>query len=316
MSLRWGILSTARIADTLLGSGLAAVAVGSRSAERAQAWAAERGIARAHGSYEALLADPEVDAVYVPLPNSLHVEWSIAALRAGKHVLCEKPMGRDPEAVARAFDVARAEGRLLAEGFMWRHHPQVAAALDAVRGGAIGDLRLVRGAFSFGLARPGDVRFQATLEGGALMDVGSYCVSAARVFTGGEPQQALGAAVTGGDGVDLAFAGTLRFEGDVLATLDVGMDRARRGAVEVVGSEGTLVLRDPWHGRAPVIEVDGEPLPGVEGADAYALMLADFEAAARGERAPLLGRDDAVGQARALAALHRAAAEGRAVDVG
>jgi hypothetical protein len=128
LSLRWGILSTANITEKLLGSGhdQQFVAVGSRDLGRAQAFATEHGITRAHGSYEELLADPEVDAIYNPLPNSLHVEWSIKALEAGKHVLCEKPMSRHPEEVERAFDVAEREGRVLEEAFMWRHHPQVA----------------------------------------------------------------------------------------------------------------------------------------------------------------------------------------------
>jgi xylose dehydrogenase (NAD/NADP) len=312
--LRWGILSTARIADKLLGAA-DFTAVASRSEERARAWAAERGIPRAYGSYEALLADPEVDAVYVPLPNALHVEWSIAALRAGKHVLCEKPLGRDPSAVERAFSVAEQEGRLLTEGFMWRHHPQVIRALDAIRLDAIGELRLVRAAFSFPLDRPGDVRFQEALDGGSLMDVGCYCVSAARTFAGAEPEVAFGEAVGRRDGVDVGFAGILRFRGDLLATFEVGMDRARRSELELVGERGTIRLSDPWHAHAPVVEVNGEHFP-VEAVDPYALEFEDFEAAARGEREPLLGRDDALGQARALAALHRSAVEGRQLAVG
>ncbi len=134
MSLRWGLLSTANINRALLGSGHGGiVAVASRSAERAEAYAREHGIERAHGSYEALLADPEVDAIYNPLPNSMHVEWSIRALEAGKHVLCEKPLSRHPEDVARAFDVAEREGRVLAEAFMYRHNPQIARARRAHR---------------------------------------------------------------------------------------------------------------------------------------------------------------------------------------
>jgi predicted dehydrogenase len=256
----------------------------------------------------------------VPLPNGLHVEWAIRALRAGKHVLCEKPLSRHPEEVERAFAVAREEGRVLAEGFMWRHHPQVARALELIAGGAIGELRLVRAAFSFPFVAADDVRMRAGLDGGALMDVGSYCVSAARTFAGAEPVRATGERVLGGDGVDVAFAGTLRFPGDVLATIDCAMERAMRREVEVVGDAGTLRLTDPWMAVTPVIERrdrDGELVAAIEApqANPYTLELDDLEAAARGEREPLLGRDDALGQARALAALHAAAERGAPVDL-
>jgi len=155
-------LSTANINAALLGSGHGGiVAVASRSADRAEAFAREHGLARWHDSYEALLADPEVDAVYVPLPNSMHVEWSIKALEAGKHVLCEKPMSRHPTDVERAFDVAEREGLVLAEAFMWRHHPQIARTRELIADGAIGRLRLVRAAFSFVATDPTDVPFRA-----------------------------------------------------------------------------------------------------------------------------------------------------------
>src|SRR6185312_16290555 len=165
MALRWGILSTANITDKLLDSGSDQefVAVGSRDGARAQAYAREKGIARAHASYEALLADPDVDAIYNPLPNALHVEWSIRALEAGKHVLCEKPLSRRPEDVARAFEVAEREGRFLMEAFMYRHNPQTARLVELVSSGAIGELRLVRAAFSFGLYDATNIRLRPEL---------------------------------------------------------------------------------------------------------------------------------------------------------
>jgi xylose dehydrogenase (NAD/NADP) len=316
MALRWGILSTANIADKLLGSGSDQrfVAVGSRSCERAQAWAAERGIPRAHGSYQELLADPDVEAVYVPLPNALHVEWSIRALEAGKHVLCEKPMSRRPEEVERAFAVAQERGRVLAEAFMWRHHPQVARARELIVGGAVGRLRLVRAAFSFVERDPDDVRLQGDLDGGALMDVGCYCVSGCRALTGADPESAFAEQVVGGRGVDVVLAGTLRFPGDVLGVLDCGLATAPRDELEAVGDEGSLFLDDPWHGREAVIEVRGAggAVERVEAgpANSYALELADFEAAVRGREQALLGRADALAQARTIAALYRSAEEG------
>ena len=313
MALRWGILSTANITDKLLDSGTDQefVAVGSRDGTRAEAYAREKGIARAHGSYEALLADPDIEAIYNPLPNALHVEWSIRALEAGKHVLCEKPLSRRPEDVDRAFDVAEREGRVLAEAFMWRHHPQVARARELLDGGAIGDLRIIRAHFAFPVADPDDIRLQPSLDGGGLMDVGCYCVSGCRTLAGAEPERAWAEAVPGGHGVDVALAATLRFPGDVLAHLDCGLSYPGGSRLAAAGTEGSFALADPWHGNDAVIELrraDG-CVERIEAgpANSYALELADFEAAVRGERPPLLGRDDALGQARTIAALYTSA---------
>jgi len=319
VTLRWGLLSTANINQALLSSGHGEfVAVASRSAERAEAYAREHGLPRAHGSYEDLLADPEVDAVYVPLPNSMHVEWSIKALEAGKHVLCEKPMSRHPGDVARAFDVAEREGRVLTEAFMWRHHPQLERARQLIADGAIGRLRIVRAAFSFAERDAQDIRMQRDLEGGGLMDVGCYCISGCRALTGADPERVSGEQVVGGDGVDVAFAATLRFPGDVLGLFDCGMAYVARDELEAVGDEGSLFLDDPWHGRDAVIEIRrpdrSTERVEVGPANSYALELQNFEAAARGDGPPLLGREDALAQARTIAALYRSADEGRAVD--
>ncbi|WP_354702164.1 dTDP-3,4-didehydro-2,6-dideoxy-alpha-D-glucose 3-reductase [Paraconexibacter sp. AEG42_29] len=320
--LRVGLLSTARINHKLVeGARQAAdvevVAVGSRSRERAAAHASELGFegVRVHASYDDVLADPDVDAVYVALPNGDHVAWSIRALEAGKHVLCEKPLSRRAADVARAFDVAEREGRVLAEAFMWRHHPQVTRLQELIADGVIGEVRSVRAAFSFSLGRTGDVRLSAALDGGALMDVGCYCVSGTRLVLG-EPELVGGTQVLGGDGVDVRFAAWLRFPGDRTATIDCAFDLPARDELEIIGSAGTLFLDDPWHARRPVIDVRrGEDVDHVEvpSADPYACELTDLAAAVRGERAPLLGRADAEGQARVIEALYRSAAEGRAV---
>ena len=312
MSLRWGILSTANITEKLLGSGhdQQFVAVGSRDLGRAQAFASEHGIARAHGSYEELLADPEVDAIYNPLPNSLHVEWSIKALEAGKHVLCEKPMSRHPDEVDRAFDVAEREGRVLEEAFMWRHHPQVARTRELIAAGDIGDLRVIRAAFAFVAADPNDIRLQADLDGGGLMDVGCYCVSGCRTLASAEPVRGYAEYIPGGNGVDVALAATLRFPGDVVAHFDCGVSYLGGHQLEAVGSEGSVFLDDPWHGREAVIELRRNGLvERIETgpANSYALELADFEAAVRGEDPPLLTRADAMAQARAIEALYTSA---------
>ena len=317
----WGILSTARIGAALVVGArdverAQVVAVASRSEASARAFADTYGIPRAHGSYDALLADPDVEAVYVPLPNGMHVDWTVRALRAGKHVLCEKPLDRRAARVEHAFEVAEREGRVLSEAFMWRHHPQTTRLRALLDEGAVGELRLVCASFAFLLARDADVRLEAALDGGALMDVGCYCVSGARLAAG-EPRSVCAQAVS--SGVDMRLTGLLRFDGDVLATIDCGLDVVGRHVLELVGTDGRIVLADPWHCREPriVLERGGErEVVEVPGANSYGLELADVSAAIRDGREPLLGRADAVGQARTIEALYRSADEGREVAVG
>jgi D-xylose 1-dehydrogenase (NADP+, D-xylono-1,5-lactone-forming) len=320
MSTKWGIMSTAHINRLVLAGAresdrVDVVAVASRDRERAEAYARENQIERAHGSYESLLADPDVEAVYISLPNSLHVEWSVRALEAGKHVLCEKPLDRRPAEVERAFDAAERAGRLLMEAFMYRHSPQTARLTELVHGGAIGTLRVVRSSFSFSLGDPGNVRLAADLDGGALMDVGCYCVSGSRLLAG-EPLQVYGEQVTGPSGVDVLFAGMLRFPDDVVAHFDCGFVLPGRDELEVVGSEGSLFLDDPWHAREPVIELRREGAVeeiALEPANSYRLELENLSDAIAGRAEPLLGRADAVGQARAIEALYRSADAGTSV---
>jgi D-xylose 1-dehydrogenase (NADP+, D-xylono-1,5-lactone-forming) len=321
-AVRWGFLSTANINDKLLPGANASpdvevVAVASRDLERARAYADERGIERAHGSYDELLADPEIEAVYISLPNSMHVEWSIRALEAGKHVLCEKPLSRHPEEVERAFDAAEGAGRILMEGFMYRHNPQTSRLVELVETGAIGRLRLVRAAFSFPLHDTTNVRLNAELEGGGLMDVGCYCVSGSRLLAG-EPESAYGEQVAAASGVDELFTGSLRFPNGVLAEIDCGLVLPVRDELEAIGEEGSIFLDDPWHCRKPVLEVrkeDGIERIELEPEDSYRLQLENMSAAVRGQAEPLLGREDALGQACAIEALYRSAGEGRPVTL-
>jgi D-xylose 1-dehydrogenase (NADP+, D-xylono-1,5-lactone-forming) len=330
MTVAWGLLSTARINRRIVEAAgkserAEVVAVASRTAARAQAYAREYGIERAHGSYEALLEDPAVDAVYVSLPNSLHVEWTSRALEAGKHVLCEKPFSRDPKATERVFGRAEELGLIVSEGFMWRHHPQTAKLVELAAEDVIGRLRLVRAAFCFDLAfvhGPEDARLDPALDGGSLMDVGAYCVNAIRLLAG-EPLRVQALPALGPSGVDVAVAATLALSNDVLAHFDAGFVVPRRAALEVVGEEATLFVADPWQPHTPRIEL-GRPtaedsvereLIEVEQADSYLLELDNVSAAVLGEADLLLGRADAVGQAHALEALHRSAAAGDAVEL-
>jgi predicted dehydrogenase len=323
MLVRWGIISTARInhkfiAGARQSSALEILAVASRQRDSAERYAADNGIERAYGGYDALLADPDIDAVYISLPNSMHVEWTVKALAAGKHVLCEKPMGRRAADVQMAFDVAEREGRLLMEAFMYRHNPQTRRLVELLEAGAVGRVRLIRSAFSFAAGDPANVRLLKALDGGALMDVGSYCVSGSRLIAG-EPERVAAEQVTGGDGVDIVFAATMRFADDVLAHFDAGLALDTRDALEVVGDEGTLFLDDPWHCLEPVIQLyrDGErELIEVEVVSSYLLEAENMSAAIRGDAVLLLGRADAVGQARAIEALYEAADTGQTITLG
>jgi xylose dehydrogenase (NAD/NADP) len=313
-AVNWGILSTADINQKLIPGAhespkVKLLAVASRDKERAEEYARSWEIERAYSSYDELLADPEIEAVYIPLPNTMHVEWSIKALEAGKHVLCEKPMSRSAADVERAFETAEKDGRILSEAFMYRHNPQTRQLTQLVDDGAIGELRLIRAAFSYGLYDAENIRLRTDVEGGSLMDVGCYCVSGSRLL-GGEPEGAYGQAWFGDTGTDWVFTGSLRFPGDVLAIFDCGTAMLERDELEAIGSDGSLFLDDPWHCIEPVIEVrrdDGVERIEVEHADSYRLELENISDAIRGEGEPLLGREDAVAQARTLEALYESA---------
>jgi D-xylose 1-dehydrogenase (NADP+, D-xylono-1,5-lactone-forming) len=320
--VRWGILSTAHINRLVIPPARESpkvdlVAVASRTRDAADQYATKWEIPRAHGSYEALLADPDVEAIYISLPNSLHVEWSINALEAGKHVLCEKPFDQRPERVEEAFDVAERQGLYLTEAFMYRHHPQTAKLIELVEGGAIGTLQAIRAAFSYSLYDADNVRLRADVQGGALMDVGCYCVHSSRLL-GGEPERVYGDQVVGPTGVDVRFHGTMRFPSGVVSQWDCGMVMPERDELEAIGDTGSLFLDDPFHCDVPGIELrrDGETERiEIEPVDPYRLELENLSDAIRGEGEPLLGREDAVGQARTIAALRRSAESGASVEL-
>jgi xylose dehydrogenase (NAD/NADP) len=312
---RWGILSTARINGSLLegarvARGVEVAAVASRDRARADAFAQAQGIPRAHGSYEALLADDGVDAVYIPLPNSLHHEWTMRALAAGKHVLCEKPYTRHAAELEEAFDLAERNGLVLSEAFMWRHNPQTRRLLELLP--EIGELQTIRATFAFSLREPTNIRLSRELEGGSLMDLGCYCVSGARLLAG-EPERVYGEQFVGPSGVDIRFTGTLRHPGGVVAEFTSSLTYEHQG-LEAIGTRGRLFVPDPWHCTAGMVEVNGRA-EHVPRANSYALELEDVGAAIRGESRPLLGRADARGQARTIEALYAAADRGAPVSL-
>ena len=319
----WGIISTADINRLVIPPAQESpkvdlVAVASRTQERADEYARTWDIRRAYGSYEALLADPEVECVYISLPNTMHAEWSIASVEAGKHVLCEKPFTRHPEEVTASWDAADRAGKLLSEAFMYRHNPQTKKLRALIDEGAIGEVRLIRAVFSYSLYDADNIRLRTDVEGGSLMDVGCYCVSGSRLAAGAEPEWVSGHAWYGPSGTDWVFTAQMRFPGDVLAVFDCGTALPDRDELEVIGSEGSLFLDDPWHARSPGIELrrdGGVERIEVETANSYRLELENVGDAAAGEAELLLGRDDAMGQARALEALHESAQSGAPVSL-
>jgi xylose dehydrogenase (NAD/NADP) len=326
--LRWGILSTARIARTLFIPGVRGsaetevLAVGSRSLETAQAFAKDLQIPRAYGSYDALLEDEDVDAVYVPLPNSLHLEWTIRAAQAGKHVLCEKPLARYAADAERMAQACQSNAVLLMEAFMWRHHPQHARVRELLSDGVIGEPVFVRASFGYVIdpAREAgglNVRLDEALEGGSLMDVGCYSVNVSRWVFGSEP------VAVGGQqridpkyGVDVSFGGVLRFAEGQLAMVDSSFLHAPVQRYEIHGPEGRIVVEQAFRpddapGRIEIHRGSSSTVETVPPSNQFANEADHF---ARSIRAGTLlpPAENGVAQARVLESLYASAAQPRA----
>lgn len=277
--LRWGLLATGNIAHKF-AAGLAKsrtgklVAVGSRSLEKAQAFGKEFGCERCHGSYEALLADPEVQAVYISTPHPEHAKWAIAAARAGKHILCEKPLGINHAQAMAIVEAARANHVFLMEAFMYRCHPQTAKLVELLRAKAIGEVRVIKAAFSFQAGFNADSRlFKNDLGGGGILDVGCYCASMARLIAGvanggtiAEPVEVKGVGHLGQTGVDEWTVCTMKFPGEILASLGAGVSVHQDQTVQIFGTGGWIAIPQPWiparDGGAVKIQVqkNGQPL--------------------------------------------------------
>ena len=317
--LRWGILGAASIARGRVipavqaSSNSRVQAVASRDPERARALAAEWDLPAVHADYAALLADPSIDAVYIPLPNSEHHPWTLAAAAAGKHILCEKPFaltGAEAEAMARAAEEA---GVALAEAFMYRFHPRIDRLLSLIRAGAIGEIHLVRFTFTFGPVAAGNYRLDPAMGGGALLDVGCYGVNLARLLCGCEPEAVAALACYGASGVDETFAGVLRFPRGAIATLDVSMASQFGVAFEVIGSSGTLVapegVRTETNQPSQLHLYRGyeHEVHAIEPADPYRLMVEEFADAIISRRPVRFGPADAVANMRVLDALRATA---------
>jgi len=320
--LRWGTLSTANIGRAAVNPAIQAsrngvlLAVASRDAGRADAFGEKWGIPTRYGSYQALLDDDRIEAVYNPLPNSLHREWTVRAVEAGKHVLCEKPLGLTEVECRDMAAAAHANGVKLLEAFMYRFHPRTERVLEMVEEGRVGELRTIRSAFTFRLTRPDNIRMDPTLGGGALLDVGCYCVNVSRTMAGAEPVEVQARAVWSERGVDEQLAGTLRFDNDVLALFDCALTMERAEFYEVAGTEGYVRVPSaflPGTGEAPVLEhrAGGEVIEHrVEGADEYRLMVEHFADAVLEGRPLRYPPEEAALNLRVLEGLYRSARAG------
>jgi xylose dehydrogenase (NAD/NADP) len=312
------MLSTAAISEELLPAFRESqlnqlVAVASRDADRARECAERAGIERAYGSYEALLDDDSIAAVYIPLPNSLHGEWTRAALDHGKHVLCEKPLTPTAAEAETLFEHARSLRLVLAEAFMYRHHPKTQRVLELVAEGAIGTPSSIRSFFTFRAADPAaDIRYRPELAGGALYDVGCYCVSFSMAVAGCEPTSVLGVAQRSGSGIDERFYGTLAFPNAVVAQFDCALDIPLSVGATILGTDGAIEVPMPWYAHLEPLSVylrrEGRateiPTPGP---NAYMLEIDDFAEAIATGRSPRVTSAETVRNLRVIEALRQSA---------
>jgi D-xylose 1-dehydrogenase (NADP+, D-xylono-1,5-lactone-forming) len=324
--LRWGILGTGNIARQFAGGMKSSrrgklVAVGSRSPDSANVFAQNYGINSRH-DYEGLLCDPSVDAIYLSLPNSLHHEWTIKALKAGKHVLCEKPFALNTAQSQEMFDIAEKTGRIVVEAFMYRSHPYVAAVDAAIQSGAIGQVRHIRTSFCYRTTKiAGNIRFDRALAGGALMDIGCYCINFSRHFAGAEPVKIEASARLHETGVDEITSATLQFPNSLIATFTCGMTVQADNTAAICGTDGYIEIPWPWKptpGKGGYViarstpprqdqkDASAPPTPPRQefkvdaDQDLYALEADDFAAAVLDGKPPSISRADTLGNMRVI----------------
>lgn len=319
--LNWGLLCTAKVNRALIhplraSKRTSLLAVASRTQSSADAYAREWKIPRAHGSYESLLADPDVDVIYNSLPNYLHAEWTIKALRANKHVLCEKPFALTLPEVDAMIAASKETGRVLAEAFMYRHHPQTLKVKELVDSGKLGQLRLIKGAFTFTLKREGNFRSVKDMGGGSIWDVGCYPISYARMLAG-EPVEVFGWQIESRSGSDASFFGQMKFTNGVHAQFDSGFQSPLRSHIEIVGSEASLIVPVPFKpGRTSEITFrrgDEEEKIKIKGQDLYMGEVDDMCDAVLLGKPPRISLSDSHGNIATILALLESANTGNTV---
>lgn len=330
--IRWGILGTGNIARQFAAGMQTAqrgvlAAVGSRNIDSARSFAQAYHIPASHGSYDSLIASPDLDAIYLSLPNSMHHHWTLASLRAGKHVLCEKPFSIDEAQAVEMFDAAGRAGRIVMEAFMYRSHPLTHAVMRAIGAGEIGDVKLIRASFCYRTTRiAGNIRFSRDLAGGALMDVGCYCINFARMVAGAEPTTLHAIARMHSTGVDDAVSAVMEFPGRIHATFSCGMSTQADNSTSVCGTDGYIEIPVPWKppvhnaawiiGRAipPRQDVGNKPVPAAQpretrtvsaGAELYAMEADDFASAVLDGVPQRVSRSDTLGNMRVLDEIRR-----------
>ena len=286
----------------------------------AQAYANERNIPRVFGSYEAMLADPDVDVIYNPLPNSMHMEWTIKAAQAGKHVLCEKPLAITVEEVDAIIAAAQQAGVVVMEAFIYRHHPQTLKVKELVESGAIGKLQLIRGSFTFNISDENDVRLNSSLGGGSIWDIGCYPISYARLIAGAEPVEVFGWQKTGaGSGVDESFFGQLHFSNDVYAQFDSGFRTPQRTHLELVGDKGSITVKVPFTPKLneEIIITNGDEKQVIitPGEELYLGEVENMADAILNGKATRMSLADSRSNVAAIKALLRSAQEGKPITM-
>jgi predicted dehydrogenase len=295
------------------------MAVASRSQEKADAYAREKKIKRAYGSYEALLADPEIDVIYNPLPNHLHSEWSIKAIEAGKHVLCEKPLALSLEEIDAMTAAAEKTGRIIAEAFAYRAHPHMGKVKEILDSGKLGKIKMVHGSFTFVMTNQDDIRWDPTMGGGALWDIGCYPLSFARTVLGTEPLEAFGWQVTSPSGIDEVFAGQLRFPGEIYFQLDCSFKIPEHVFMEIVGDEGTLNIPQPFNTAARknlYLTRKGKTSSiVVKGPDPYLAEVENFADAVLLDKPPATSLSDSRHNTSAILALLESAKTGKPITL-
>lgn len=322
--LNWGLLSTAKINRALIKPLNASkrtrlLAVASRSISSAEAYAREWNIPRAHGSYEALLADPEIDVIYNSLPNHLHAEWTIKALRAGKHVLCEKPFALTLAEVDAMSQAAHETGKVLAEAFMYLHHAQTLKIKEIVDSGVLGKLQLIKGAFTFTLTREGNYRWMEEMGGGSIWDVGCYPISFARMIVGAEPVEVFGWQLTGPGGSDESFFGQMRFKDEVHMQFDCGFRSPSRSFIEIVGTDATLNIPHPFKpglkNEIHFIQNEKTQKIKINGGELYSGEVEDICDAILKNQPSLISLADSRGNIAVILALLKSAKSGKPVSL-
>lgn len=291
------------------------VAIASRSLDRARDIARNIGIPQSYDSYEALVSAEDIDAVYIPLPNSMHAEWAIKAAERGKHVLCEKPLAMNADECAKMEVAARQNNVKLMEAFMYRFHPRTQRLFEMARNRVVGETRFIHSEFTIRITDTANIRLQKALGGGALMDVGCYCVNASRMIADEEPLEVQAYANWAPTGVDEQMSANLRFASGVLAQFDCALTLSPRQSCQVVGSEGVLdvpVAFVPGTNQTTIRQLQGgkETLHQFAGDDEYRLMVEDFAQCVLTDRQLRYPPEDGVANLRVVDALYRSARNG------